>query len=950
MALAVAVALLLVSPLFAHDNIGNIDTSGVEYAAYGPIDAVYTWVNGSDPTWQQSKSHWLQRWSGRNATKDSASAENRFRDNDELRYSIRSLETYAPWIRRIFLVTDGQVPTWLDLSHPRITVVPHSDIFPNASHLPSFASPAIESHLDNIPGLAEYFLYFNDEVFLSAPVLPSDFMSPRGTQNLFFAWDAPDCAPGCKHAMLGNDQCHASCNVASCDYDLGDCTCDRAAMPPAMAVSSWNEVCVGDAAYSPDATCAAGCSWSKLGDGVCNPKCNLVECAFDAGDCLPQRLTQLPHANIALDARPKHSAVLLGNPTPVLVLFKTGGIAPATSTGIRRAVVVPRHDAVVVFLADPPPSVLHLRTMANGTSMELATSTYGESMTSGIWFTEKNRTYGALDLSKVNITRGDASADVLIPWFAPTTSKVFISVTKAGDTSTINCRKTSAPGRACTISALGLSVRLNVDDTVNALVCIHAGFEACINFDADVQVWPLQTPAVSVSNGPVLARDCAWYKWCSDSYNSLGSRCTGRDQRRRSVPKFDVIAHCTQLGQKLGTGPDSFKYSSTLVSMMCRMQFGTETPPPTSDNCASRPPLTSQVDYTDTFGDSLRHVNILFNRVFGKPVQARGVPSHMPHFIQKPLLTELKHRWSTEFAATSSHRFREPDDMQFGFSYMHYVLNRRQLHPASTFHEVFNSLIDINHNGAIDAIEMDSIARLLGDWQRPSSELQAVVDACRGNATALTKASLESQCPLLVLHLTQLSPSSVPPAHSIVANPPVVFAMIKDPRSMAALLRDKKLSTAKFICVNDDMSTPVPAVVERLKAFFENRWGVPSSFELADDKGKTRSVQVAPQPKPEDEREDRGPLNPGRNNATLAEGTPTMSHPPVLGSIAPQVSSTAARLAAAGKLRPINTAGRLDTELALLWPAQVAFAMITTLVLCVLLCLKRHISRPLRSR
>ncbi|KDO35678.1 hypothetical protein SPRG_18838 [Saprolegnia parasitica CBS 223.65] len=154
-AVATAVAFAIDTFGGPYDNIGNIDTSGVAYAAYGPIDAVYTWVNGSDATWQQSKSHWLQHWRGRNATKDLASAENRFRDNDELRYSIRSLETYAPWIRRIFLVTDGQVPRWLDLSHPRITVVPHADIFPNASHLPSFASPAIESHLDNIPGLAD---------------------------------------------------------------------------------------------------------------------------------------------------------------------------------------------------------------------------------------------------------------------------------------------------------------------------------------------------------------------------------------------------------------------------------------------------------------------------------------------------------------------------------------------------------------------------------------------------------------------------------------------------------------------------------------------------------------------------------------------------------------------------------------------------------------------------
>ena len=104
-------------------------------------------------------------------------AENRFYDNDELKYSFRSLEKYAPWIRNVFLVTNGQIPTWLNLSNPKIRLITHDQIFKNKSHLPTFSSPAIESHLHRINGLSKRFLYFNDDVLLLKKIYPDDFYS-----------------------------------------------------------------------------------------------------------------------------------------------------------------------------------------------------------------------------------------------------------------------------------------------------------------------------------------------------------------------------------------------------------------------------------------------------------------------------------------------------------------------------------------------------------------------------------------------------------------------------------------------------------------------------------------------------------------------------------------------------------------------------------------------------
>ncbi|WP_432252399.1 stealth family protein [Streptomyces sp. HNM1019] len=145
-----------------------------------PIDVVYTWVDGSDPQWQRRRA----ALAGRGYHAQAANAA-RYANRDELRYSLRSLYLYAPWVRHIYLVTDRQVPDWLAVSHPGITVVDHHDIFDDPDALPTFNSHAIETRLHHIDGLAEHFLYFNDDVFLGSPVTPQDFFLANGVCKFF---------------------------------------------------------------------------------------------------------------------------------------------------------------------------------------------------------------------------------------------------------------------------------------------------------------------------------------------------------------------------------------------------------------------------------------------------------------------------------------------------------------------------------------------------------------------------------------------------------------------------------------------------------------------------------------------------------------------------------------------------------------------------------------------
>ncbi|HZE38223.1 MAG TPA: stealth conserved region 3 domain-containing protein [Stackebrandtia sp.] len=146
-----------------------------EHAA-GPIDVVYTWVNSSDPQWANKYRSFDT--SGETLLNSANNAE-RFANRDELRYSMRSLWTFAPFVRNIYLVTDDQRPQWLDVDS-RVTVVPHTAIFPDIRALPTFNSHAIEANLHRIPGLSENFLYFNDDVFLGSEVTVDDFFTPEG--------------------------------------------------------------------------------------------------------------------------------------------------------------------------------------------------------------------------------------------------------------------------------------------------------------------------------------------------------------------------------------------------------------------------------------------------------------------------------------------------------------------------------------------------------------------------------------------------------------------------------------------------------------------------------------------------------------------------------------------------------------------------------------------------
>lgn len=134
------------------------------------IDFVVTWVNMDDPEWKAE----FAKYSDKTVTEKNSVTDARFRDYGFLRYWFRGIEKFAPWVRKIHFITSGQKPEWLDENNPKIHLVNHRDYIPH-EFLPTYNSVVIERYIHRIPGLAEHFVYFNDDFYIINHISPERF-------------------------------------------------------------------------------------------------------------------------------------------------------------------------------------------------------------------------------------------------------------------------------------------------------------------------------------------------------------------------------------------------------------------------------------------------------------------------------------------------------------------------------------------------------------------------------------------------------------------------------------------------------------------------------------------------------------------------------------------------------------------------------------------------------
>ena len=145
-----------------------------------PIDVVIAWVDGSDPQLAEKRNRYIGRVdlpvsSGAHAT--------RFASSNEIRYCVLSVLRFAPFVRNIFIVTDGQDPGVHEDVESRfpgrsgsVKIVDHKEIFRGYEEfLPTFNSITIANMIWRIKGLAEHFVYFNDDTFLLRSITPGEW-------------------------------------------------------------------------------------------------------------------------------------------------------------------------------------------------------------------------------------------------------------------------------------------------------------------------------------------------------------------------------------------------------------------------------------------------------------------------------------------------------------------------------------------------------------------------------------------------------------------------------------------------------------------------------------------------------------------------------------------------------------------------------------------------------
>lgn len=139
----------------------------------GPVHAVVTWVDASDEVWAAKKLKY-DIDAGRSTTYDSRRYGDGAVTNIEIETCVNSILRCAPWIDHIWIATDNQVPNFLEKlpqkHRHRVSVVNHSEFFLDKDDLPTFNSHTIEANLHNIPGLADQWLYLNDDMMFTATV------------------------------------------------------------------------------------------------------------------------------------------------------------------------------------------------------------------------------------------------------------------------------------------------------------------------------------------------------------------------------------------------------------------------------------------------------------------------------------------------------------------------------------------------------------------------------------------------------------------------------------------------------------------------------------------------------------------------------------------------------------------------------------------------------------
>ncbi|XP_029824352.3 N-acetylglucosamine-1-phosphotransferase subunits alpha/beta [Ixodes scapularis] len=736
----------------------------------------------------------------------------RFADNDELKYSLRSLQKHAPWVRRVFVVTNGQIPSWLNLDNPRITIVTHEEIFRNLSHLPTYSSPAIETHLHCIPGLSQRFIYLNDDVMFGKEVWPEDFYTHTGGYKVRLAWPVPDCAMGCPTSWVRDGYCDKACNNTQCEWDGGDCIGGGAVTLRPRNIFSFPR---------PDISrmyCSSSCANSWLADKYCDQACNVLPCAFDAGDCGTGSYYLLHGLTLSRDERNYtlppgklsgyfNLSGFMDNGTKITEAFyeenaAVRAVAISMPTSVMTVLLFPHHNVTQIQLTlkgvhSEAPFEFQFTLSANTSSTDQDQEVVRKASTAASSVVQSTTPEEMIDFTEYPLSLRYPPQPQLVPDEAISYKYSDLDV----DESELPSELVERIKHTETLYSSGLLTLKGFRKKKSQLVEQHlknttssGAVEPKLIFRREEATVAMEHAAPEAAHGQrsLLALRDGTLPWEKQGFFG--------------VPKeLRPLESWTWRRRRL----------------------------------------------LDTFGDSLRHVNRLFNSAFG--YEARKVPSHMAHMVDVDVVRRLQDMFPEEFDRTSSHKVRSSGDMQFAFSYFYFLMSeRRDIEPE----EIFDAF-DVDSSGTWSDREIRTVITHLFDLPVEHSNVQmveGVLTECAHNFTPKVVRStpsyeryLESSlptitketvvnCSRMITLLRKVFKTKKVNQFEMIKEEDYAFKMIDNNASrVLAQLDGLRRDLKKFICLNDNIdhaskdSDLVKAVVHD---FYESLFPTPSQFEL----------------------------------------------------------------------------------------------------------------------
>lgn len=820
---------------------------------------------------------------------------NRFEDNEELRYSLRSLEKHAPWIRKIFLVTNGQIPYWLNLDHPRLTIITHQEIFTNMSHLPTFSSPAIESHIHRIPGLSEHFLYLNDDVMLGSEVWPEDFYSPASGYKVYLSWSLPECSSGCPGSWLGDGYCDTSCNTTACEWDGGDCAGEK---------GEGDLQDMGDE-FGTDMTvefCAPSCSDLWLADKYCDQSCNIQACGFDGGDCGLESIGQLHHLASPTSYNttyvlPQGVTVAWMNISSLLMSSRMVEGQHTDHQGLRSIAVNTAQGVLFIILKNNITATLQLK--LNITHKDQEESAKKKDIVKYMFIkcntfpVENNKTNTAQKLHKPFIDTKNFTFDQVAPKLTSTETEQITSVDLKYALVNMNASKIPkdliSEGEQLEImfknaelTLIGLKKKKS--DLIEKYLRTSNSHKLIFYsrnewfMDETLHQHEVERKNNSLPEIEQFMHNRKTSGWPHiATVNNSGSLNITENLRSRSLLWSDVSEQLNI--EKLNVDANTIKHNvqgsysnkvrnkgneitknvkqddGTLATFLGSLpwerqeQFPLKTFDSQKKNYDYAEPHTGHRRLLDMFAESLLHVNRLYNSEYG--YQARRVPAHMPHLINRKIMENLQDRFREEFLLTSSHKIRQANDMQYAFSYFFFLMNEKRIRTPA---EVFGKF-DTDDSGTLSDREIRTLLTHMHDLPlhyNTVQELHSVIKNCsvihqtKLVPTPVYERYADSDLPTvsleLVLHCEPLTSllKKMEKTHRYKyvhqSDEAVHFKMVTSNVSVVVHMLDEvRKNPRKFICLNsnlDPRSKDNDLIHALVQDTYESLFPVPSSFEL----------------------------------------------------------------------------------------------------------------------